>query len=94
MKLIFVAVAVSSLCINVRTNLLLVFHDQGRRACVNYLCCCVADVVGTVVSVWAEVGRWCLTPAELSQFLALFKASAPPVVSTCQFVLLVFSRTH
>ncbi|XP_071541821.1 uncharacterized protein [Panulirus ornatus] len=37
------------------------------------------DVVGTVVAVWAEVGRWCLTPTELSQFLALFKASAPPL---------------
>ncbi|XP_069997726.1 lysosomal-trafficking regulator isoform X2 [Penaeus vannamei] len=37
------------------------------------------DVVGTVVGVWAEVGRWSLTPTELSQFLALFKAPNPPL---------------
>ncbi|XP_068245807.1 lysosomal-trafficking regulator isoform X3 [Palaemon carinicauda] len=37
------------------------------------------DLVGTVVSVWAEVGRWSITPTELSQFLALFKSKCPPL---------------
>ncbi|XP_066957517.1 lysosomal-trafficking regulator isoform X3 [Macrobrachium rosenbergii] len=37
------------------------------------------DLVGTVVSVWAEVGRWSITPTELSQFLALFKSKSPPL---------------
>ncbi|KAK7081561.1 hypothetical protein SK128_022450, partial [Halocaridina rubra] len=39
----------------------------------------VSDLVGTVVSVWAEVGRWSLTSTELSQFLALFKSKCPPL---------------
>ncbi|KAK4309758.1 hypothetical protein Pmani_018634 [Petrolisthes manimaculis] len=50
------------------------------------VCCCARsggsvgrDVVGTVVGVWAEVAQWRLTPSDLSQFLALFKADAPPV---------------
>ncbi|XP_063878429.1 lysosomal-trafficking regulator-like isoform X2 [Scylla paramamosain] len=37
------------------------------------------DVVGTVVGVWAEVGRWCLAPTELSQFFTLFKSSSAPL---------------
>ncbi|CAL4108251.1 unnamed protein product, partial [Meganyctiphanes norvegica] len=37
------------------------------------------DVITTVVNVWAEVGRCCLSPGELSQFLQLFKAKNPPL---------------
>lgn len=51
-------------------------------------------MVGTVVGVWAEVGRWSLTPTELSQFLALFKAPNPPLVSELRLVLLLFGVIH
>lgn len=44
-------------------------------------CCFVTDVVGTVVGVWAEVGRWCLASTELSQFFTLFKSTSAPLVS-------------
>ena len=45
-----------------------------------------SDVMSTVVAVWAEVGQWCLLPIELAQYLALFKAENPPLVSkSCAF---------